>query len=146
MEFLREKSSHLKQNFIHLGFHVSLLKECSVLFLVNCWIINVTILACHRCSEWREGSGNLLLKAFWTSLSWPECELRHSHVLPLCWMCLFFLRSFPLCPCPLSAHKVHMLATSWISVNVAVCSSLHPPKVTSCSFWGLQKMLSVHSF
>lgn len=117
MEFLRNKSSYLKQNLIHLGFHASLLKVCSILFLVNGWISNITILACRRHSGWREGSGDLSPKAFWTSLWRHECELRHSHVLVLCCMYLFLLRSFPLYPPPLPTHKVQMLAISWTSVT-----------------------------
>lgn len=86
-------------------------------FRVNGWIINITILGCHRYSGQREGSGNLSVKAFWTSLWWHECELRHRHVLLLCCTYLFLLRCFPLYPPPLPAHKVQKLAISWTSVT-----------------------------
>lgn len=95
---------------------MSLLKACSVLFLVNGWIINIVSLACHRYSEWREAFDNLSLKAFWTSPWWLKCELRQQYFTTMLYISVPSKVLLPP-PTPQPAHKVQKLAISWTSVT-----------------------------
>lgn len=109
------------------------------LCLISGWIINLSILACHRYSEWKEGSDNILPRAFWTSLWWHECELRHSHFLLLCCMYVFLLRCFSLYPSSPARTQSSNGGNILNICNTAVWNNLHPPRVTLCNFWASRK-------
>lgn len=105
------------------------------------WIINIPILACHRYSEWREGSGNHSAKAFWTKLQWHECELRQPcFTTTLCVSVPFKVLS--LVPPSLPTHEVQTLSISWTSVTRLPGTPCILPRLHY--FWGFQKMLSVY--
>lgn len=130
MEFLWSKSP-LKQGFIHLELHFFAEGMFCFVFLVNGWIISIPVLACHRYSEWREGSGNHSAKAFWTRLQWHEYVLRAVFSTLLC-VSVPFKVLFSVPPSP--AHTRSWKTGSILNIcNTAAWASLHLSKVILCS-------------
>lgn len=133
MEFLLSKS-HLKQDFIHLDVHLSLLKACSV-FLVNGCIINIPILGLSQVHWVKRRLWQSLSKGFLNQAAvawvWIKTALFY-----YCVVSVPFKVLSPVPP-PLPKHEVQTLTISRTSVTQLPGTPCNPPKVTLCNFEGL---------